>query len=145
MEVSESFHCQWKRKLPLLPIAASTHIFRGSFHELPYTPTYFHLPLRVLQTSSFFHKTSIRVLQLPFGRLPWKFPVTSFYMEVGGRRFTCMEFSMELWKFPWKLVEVDYFMDVSRSFHGSTWHFPLSVEVEASIACINCSFHQHIP
>ena len=48
-----SFHCRWKWKLPLLPsIAASTNILRGSFHELPYTPTYFHLPPRVLQTSS---------------------------------------------------------------------------------------------
>ena len=46
-------------------------------------------------------------------------------MEVGRSRFTHME--------------------VSGSFHGSTWKFPLSVEVEASIASINGSFHEHIP
>ena len=41
MEVHGSFHCRWKGKLPLLPsVAAATNIFRGSFHELPYTPTY---------------------------------------------------------------------------------------------------------
>ena len=44
MEVSGSLHAtwkftlQWKWKFPLLPpIAASTNIFRGSFHGLPYT------------------------------------------------------------------------------------------------------------
>ena len=48
MEIHGSFHCRWKWKLPLLPsIAASTNIFRGSFHELPCTPTYFHLLPRV--------------------------------------------------------------------------------------------------
>ena len=55
MEVSGSFNvstckflCRWKWKLPLLPsMAASTNIFRGSFHELPYTPIYFYLPSRV--------------------------------------------------------------------------------------------------
>ena len=53
MEVHGSFHCRWKWKLPLLPsIAASTNIFRGNFHDLPYTPTYFHLLPRVSQTSS---------------------------------------------------------------------------------------------
>ena len=65
MEVSGSFNvstckflCRWKWKLPLLPsMAASTNIFRGSFHELPYTPTYFHLLPRVSYTSSCFHKT----------------------------------------------------------------------------------------
>ena len=48
METDGSFHCRWKRKLPLFPsITASTNIFRGSFHELPYTPTYFHPLSRV--------------------------------------------------------------------------------------------------
>ena len=46
-------------------------------------------------------------------------------MEVGGSIFTSMA--------------------VSGSFHGSTLKFPLSVEVEASIASINCSFHESIP
>ena len=32
-------------------------------------------------------------------------------------------------------------MEGSGSFHGSTWKFPPSVEVEASITSINCSFH----
>ena len=44
MEIHGNFHCRWKWKFPLLPsIASSTNICRGSFHELPYTPTYFHL------------------------------------------------------------------------------------------------------
>ena len=47
MEIQGSFHCRWNRQLPLLPrIAASTDTFCGSFHELPCTPTYFHLPSR---------------------------------------------------------------------------------------------------
>ena len=33
------------------------------------------------------------------------------------------------------------FMEVSGSFHESTRKFPLSVEMEASIASIDCSFH----
>ena len=55
---------------PLLPsIAASTNIFRGSFNELPYAPTYFHLLPRVSQTSSCFHKTDPKPkLEIP----PWK-------------------------------------------------------------------------
>ena len=67
MEVRGIFYCRWKWKLPLLPsLAASTNIFRGSFHELPYIPTYFHL------LPSWFHKTSIRVHRGRFHQLPWK-------------------------------------------------------------------------
>ena len=46
-------------------------------------------------------------------------------MEVAGRRFASTE--------------------VSVNFHRSTWKFPLPVEVEDSIASINCSFHEYIP
>ena len=60
-------------------------------------------------------------------------------MEVGGSRFTSMEISVEVGGSRFTSMEV------SRSFHGNTWKFPLSVEVEASIASINCSFHEYIP
>ena len=70
-----------------------------------------------------------------------------------------MEVNLLPWKPPWKSVESDYFhlnfhevggcrftfMEVSGSFHGSTWKFPLSEEVEASVASINCSVHEHSP
>ena len=50
MEIHGIFHCRWGRKLPLLPsIAPNTNKMLGSFHELPYTPTYFHLLSRVSQ------------------------------------------------------------------------------------------------
>ena len=53
------FHCRWKLKLPLLSSsAASTNIFSGSLHELPYNTTYFHPIPRVSQTSGWFHKTN---------------------------------------------------------------------------------------
>ena len=48
-------------------------------------------------------------------------------MKVGGS-------GLLAWKFPLKLVAVDLF---SGSFHGNTWNFPLSVEVEACIASIS--------
>ena len=71
MEVHGSFHCRWKWKLPLLlPIAASTDIFRGSVHELLYTPTYSHLLPRVSQTPRCFRKHSIRVQGVPSKLLP---------------------------------------------------------------------------
>ena len=60
VEVHGSFCCRWKWKLRLLPsIAASTNVFRRIFHELPYTPTYFHLLPRVAQSSSCFRKTDL--------------------------------------------------------------------------------------
>ena len=58
-----------------------------------------------------------------FDLLPWRFPLLS--IDVGGSIFTSME--------------------VSGSFHGSTWKCPLSVKLEASIASINCSFHEYLP
>ena len=45
-------------------------------------------------------------------------------MEAGRSRFTSME--------------------VSRGFHGSTWTFPLSTEMKACIASINCIFHEYV-
>ena len=53
-------------------------------------------------------------------------------MAVGESRYnSSMEISIE--------VRGSRFssMEVSGSFHGSTWKFPLSEEVEASIASIN--------
>ena len=80
IEVHGSFHTRWKGKLPLLPsIAASTNVPRGSFHELPYTPTYLHLLSRVLETSSCFHKQTSSCFHKtipnpnpPLGLPPWK-------------------------------------------------------------------------
>ena len=84
---------------------------------------------------------------------PWKYPwnlveVDLFHgsqftsmevsMEVGVSGFTSMEISMEDGGSRFSSMEAYY-------FHGSTWKFPLSVEVEASIASINCSFHECIP
>ena len=77
MEVSRRFHGIFHRSRKLkVPLIASIncsfleHIFRGSFHDLPYTPTCFHLLPRTPQTSSCFHKTTpnpILTLELP----PW--------------------------------------------------------------------------
>ena len=59
-------------------------------------------------------------------------------MEVGGKIITSMENSMEVGGSRFTSMEV------SGSFHGDIWKFPLSVEMEAAIASINCSFHRHI-
>ena len=107
MEVSGSFHCWWKWKLPLLPsIAASTKIFRGSFHERPHTPTHFHLLPRVSQNSGCFHKTNpdpVLTLELP----PWK---------------------LAYFQLPWKYTEVDgssCFRESWSYLRGSTWKLSL--------------------
>ena len=64
------FLCQWEWKLLFfLSIAACTNVFRGSFHELLYTPTYFHLI------------TNVQLLQLDFHKGP-PASVRSSYMEV---------------------------------------------------------------
>ena len=102
-------------------------MFRGRFHDVPYNSTYVPLLPRVSQTSSCFHKTSIRVHGLTFGIYPWEFAPTSmatsmkiillkFYMEVHGS-FHCR------WK--WKLPLLPsiaqlpriYSVEVSMSFH----------------------------
>ena len=136
MEVSGSFHGNtWE--IPLsVEVEASIVSINCSFHEcmpwkLPWASIYpyifFHLLPRVSQTSRCFYKTCIRVYRLPFVLLPWKSPwkllpwtsVAGYLLpwKVGGRRFT--------------------FMEVSGSFHGRTWTFPLSVESRSS----HC-FHQ---
>ena len=83
-DVHGFFHCRWKWKFPLLPsIAASTNIFHGGFHEIPYTPTDFHLLHRVSQTSSCVHKTNGSLLLPPpspsLQRPPWYSMVCSAY------------------------------------------------------------------
>ena len=59
-------------------------------------------------------------------------------MKVGGSRFASMEISMEVGGSRYTSMEV------SGSFHGSPGKFPLAVEVKASIASINCSFHKYV-
>ena len=59
MELRGSFHYRWKCKFLLLPsISRCTNILLGSLHELPYKPSYFHLPPRGSQTSSSFRSTN---------------------------------------------------------------------------------------
>ena len=83
MEIHGIVYCRWKWNLPLLPsIAASTKKIRGSFHELPYTPKYFHLIPRVPQTSGCIYKNSVRVHRIPFDVLPWNFPLTSMETSI---------------------------------------------------------------
>ena len=86
---------------------------RGSFRELPYNLTYFHLLPRLSRTSrSFynFHKGSPR---LPFDLLPWTFPPTSVEVNFLPWKisFKSMEADFLPWRCSWKLEEV--------SFHGS--------------------------
>ena len=45
---------------------------------------------------------------------------------------------------PCELVEAGSTWEFCGSFHGITWKFPFSVEVEASIATVNCGFHEYI-
>ena len=76
-----------------------------------------------------------------FHQLLWKLPWKSifFHGSFHGRRrkniFTSIEISSE--------ADGSRFtsMQVSGSFHGSPWSFPMSVEVEASIAPIKWSCH----
>ena len=80
MEVSGSFHGKtWKFPLSL-GVESSANILCGGFHDLPHTPTHFHLSRRVSQTYSCFHKTSegctdFRAIQfrVRFHQLPLKF------------------------------------------------------------------------
>ena len=129
MEVRGSFHCRWKWKRPLLQkIAASTEYTRGSFHELLYTPTNFHLLPRVSQTSSSFHNNFIRVHQLPFDLLPWNFSPNSMEtsMEVNLLSWKSVEADFLPWKFPWKLMEVDLlpwkYVEVSTIGGSGSFH-----------------------
>ena len=123
------FHGRRNWKVPLLPsIAASTNIFRGSFHGLPCTLVYLHLLPRVSQTSSCFHKTSIRVHQLPFDLLPWNFSPNSMEtsMEVNLLSWKSVEADFLPWKFPWKLMEVDLlpwkYVEVSTIGGSGSFH-----------------------
>ena len=143
MEIYGSFHGRWNWKLPLLTsIVASMNLFRGSCHELPCTPTYLHLLPRVEQTSSWFHKTSIRIHRLAFDLLPLKFPRTSMdFMEV----------ELPPWKIPWKFMEVDLlpwkWAETSMKVHGRShrrwkWKLPLFPLIAASANEFRGSFHK---
>ena len=135
--------------------AASMNVFRGSFHELLYTLTYVHLfppvtnfqllpqdfpkgPPTSVRTTSM--KASTNLHGSPFTSMEASMavggsPFTSMEasMAVGGSRFTSMEISMEVGG------SVFTSMEVIASFHGNMW------TVEASIASIDCSFHEYIP
>ena len=80
-----NFHCQWKWKLPLLqPIAVSTNIFHGSFHELPYPLHTFIYSHEHHKRPATLHKTTpnpnpnsklaLPAWKLAHFQLPWKFP-----------------------------------------------------------------------
>ena len=57
----------------------------------------------------------------------------------GGSIFSSMIFSLEVGGIGFTSMEV------SGSFRGNTWTFPLSVEVEAFNGSIYCSFYEFIP
>ena len=91
--------------LPL--VAASTNVFHGSFHDLPYTPT----PLHTSNYVHEHHKLSAAFTRLSYGStdmrsiyfgIPWKFPPT------------CMKVNLFPWKLSWKSAEVDLLAWKSR-------------------------------
>ena len=119
MQVHGSFRCRWKWKLPFLPsVEVSTNVFRGSFHDVPYTPTYFHLLPRVSQTSSRFHKTNPDHIPNPKLELP------PAYLQL---RWKQMEASMEViccFRGSWNYLHESWpptSMQVGGSFHASRW------------------------
>ena len=59
----------------------------------------------------------------------------NFHGRFRWNKFVSMD--VHQWKRPWKSVEM-YLL-------GNTWKLPLSVEPEASIASIYCSFHEYVP
>ena len=61
---------------------------------------------------------------------------TNFHGKLRGSQFTSMEAPME--------VRGSIVASMEKEVGGSTWKFPLSVEVEASFAFINCSFLEYI-
>ena len=77
--------------------------------------------------------------------LPWEW--IDFHIEVNLLSWKSIHFHGNSHGGRWKLIfpSMENSMEVSGSFHGNTWNFPLSVEVGASIASINCSFHEYIP
>ena len=134
VEASMSFH---------LPLYIS--IYFHEYHKRP--PTCTRLPQGSTEFLSIcfhwsFHQLSRKLpwksiyFHESFHGIPWKLPWK--YMEVDGKIFTSMEISMEVGGSRFTSMEV------SGNFHGDIWKFPLSVEMEASIASINCSFHRHI-
>ena len=137
-----SFHRRWKWNLPLLPsIGAFTNTSCGSFHEIPYTPTYLHLLQRVPRTSRCLHATSRRVHKLPFDLLPWKFPPLT-WKSVEEYLLPC-KFPCKLVKaylLPWKLVEAS--MEIDVTFHCRwIWKLPPLPSVALNTNPIRRSFH----
>ena len=68
-----------------------------------------------------------------------KYAPMQTFMEVGGRRVPSIKISMEVGR------SRSTSMGVGGSFHGKTWKFLQSVEVESSIASIHRSFDEYIP
>ena len=136
--VSGSFHCFHQlRLLRINSVEASM-----SFHiRVPlHTSTYFHTSITNFQLlpqdvhkdpSTSVRSTSMEVSTWFHGYFPWNWIYihgSQFSsVQVGGNIFSCMEIAKEF-VFPWKYMELS-----------------LSVEVEATIASTNCSFHEYIP
>ena len=113
MEVGGSFHGNTWEVPRSVVVEASFASINCSFQKfiprkLPWVsiPTYFHLLPRVSQTSSSFHKTSIRVHRYPSDLLLWSFPPIS------------METSVEVFYF-----HASPFICVEESSHGRGWNF----------------------
>ena len=108
----------------------------------------FHIPL---YTSIYLHEyTSFQLLPQDFHKDPptsvrstWKFPLTSMEtsMEQNFTSWKSIYFLGSFHESRWKEVGGSRFtsMEVCWSLHGSTWKFPLSVGVQASISSINSS------
>ena len=115
MEVHGSFHFQWKYKLPLLQsITASTNIFRGIFHGLPYTHTYIRQPTSTsIKNSPAASTRPTLTLTLSWSYLHGSWPTSNFHgvMEVHGSSLL-LSWKLELlarklayFQLSWKLVE----------------------------------------
>ena len=111
-----------------------------SFHTTSHTSTYFHdyHELPDLSTTSIRVHRDFRLIYFHgrFHQLLWK--SISFHGRFHLSRWKQIFFHGDVhgsWKkFP--------FMEVCRRFHASRWKFPLSVEVEASIAFIKCGVRE---
>ena len=136
--------------LLLLPlISDSTNTFRGSIHETQYTHTYSNCShgYHGLSTSSTIIPWSSTDLHSISEDVPTNVHEgvhgilhisVETYMQVRGRILAPMEIGIRVGERKFTITES------SRSFRGSTRRFPLSVELETSIASINYSVHYYI-
>ena len=153
-EIHRSFHSRWTWKLPLLPSMHLPEIYipwKLTWASIyPYITSIFHeyhkfpAPSTRLPSGS----TDFRMIYFhgSFHQLRWELPQTSTNSHAKFRRhqFTSIETSMEVVRIIVASIEISMevgesrfsSIEVSGSFHWSTWKFPLSMEVEASIASI---------